>query len=141
MDLAIRLGMAQEADSELAGVPVLIVDDEQASARIIAATLETHGCETRIARSADEAVALLAPFGPRAIVLDLVLPQLSGLVLAEQLARDPATRGIPIIATSQFRAEDAGRLARDVGCADYVRKPIDPSSFARLLLGHIHRNK
>jgi putative two-component system response regulator len=133
--------MAQDAEPELAGVPVLIVEDEQASARIIAASLETHGCETRIARSAEEAVALLARFGPRAIVLDLVLPQLSGLVLAEQLTREPATRDIPIIATSQFREEDAAPLARDVGCADYVRKPIDPSSFARLLLEHINRDK
>lgn len=119
----------------------MIVQDEQASARVIAATLETHGCETRIARSAEEAVALLVPFNPQAIVLDLVLPQLSGLVLAEQLTRDPATRGIPIIATSRFSAQDAADVARNAGCVEYVRRPIDPSSFARLLREHLERTK
>lgn len=133
--------MARDVDSGLANVPVLIVEDEQASARILAATLETYGYETRIARSAQEAVALLAPFNPRAIVLDLVLPQFSGLVLAEQLTRDPATRGIPIIATSLFSAQDAADIARDAGCVDYVRKPIDPSSFAQLLRDHLDRSK
>jgi putative two-component system response regulator len=133
--------MPQDRDVDLAGVPVLIVQDEQASARVIATTLETHGCETRIARSAAEAVALLAPFSPRVIVLDLVLPQLSGLVLAEQLTRDPATGGIPIIATSLFSAQDAADIARDAGCVDYVRKPIDPSTFARLLRDHLERSK
>ena len=133
--------MARDVDSGLANVPVLIVEDEQASARTLAATLKTYGYETRIARSAQEAVALLAPFNPRAIVLDLVLPQFSGLVLAEQLTRDPATRDIPIIATSLFSAQDAADIARDAGCVDYVRKPIDPSSFAELLRDHIDRSK
>jgi CheY-like chemotaxis protein len=92
-------------------------------------------------RSAEEAVAMLRPFGPRAIVLDLILPQLSGLVLAEQLTQDPATRDIPIIATSLFSAQDAAEIARDAGCVEYVRKPIDPSTFARLLRDHIDRSK
>ena len=141
MDLATHLRMALEAESDLAGIPVLIVQDEQASARIIAATLETHGCETRIARTAQEAVELLAPFSPRAIVLDLVLPQLSGLVLAQQLTRNPATRDIPIIATSLFSAQDAAGIARDAGCVEYVRKPIDPSSLALLLRDYLERSK
>ncbi len=133
--------MPRDIDADLAGVPVLIIQDEPATARVIATTLETHGCQTRIARSAEEAIALLAPFSPRLIVLDLVLPQLSGLALAEQLTRDPATGDIPIIATSLFSAQDAADIARDAGCVDYVRKPIDPSTFARLLRDHLGRAK
>jgi CheY-like chemotaxis protein len=123
--------MAQ--DSNIGSIPVLIIEDEEASAKLIASTLETHGYETRIAASAEEAKILLAPNPPRAIVLDLVLPELSGLVLAEQLRQNPATRDIPIIATSLFSAQDAAQIARDAGCDEYVRKPIDPDSFARLL--------
>ena len=133
-----RLGvMAKESDVNLAGVPVLIVEDEEVTARFIAATLETCGCDTKIAHSAEEAMALLAPFAPRAIVLDLVLPQLSGLMLAEQLKQNPATRDIPIIATSRFSAQDAAQIALDAGCVDYIRTPIDPESFARVLRDHI----
>jgi len=133
--------MARDTDADLAGIPVLIVQDEQVTAKIIATSLEACGCETRIAASAEEAIALLVPFAPRAIVLDLVLPQLSGLVLAEQLKQDPTTRDIPIIATSIFSTQDAAQIARDAGCADYVRKPIDPDSFARMLRDHIDRMK
>jgi len=132
--------MAREA-ADLGSIPVLIIEDEEASAKLIASTLETHGYETRIAASAEEAMAAMTPSPPRAIVLDLVLPRLSGLVLAEQLKQDPATRDIPIIATSLFSAEDAAHLAREAGCADYVRKPIDPESFARLLRDHLERLK
>ena len=133
--------MGRDADTELGSIPVLIIEDEEASAKLIASTLETHGYETRIAASAEEAMVAMTSLPPRAIVLDLVLPRLSGLVLAEQLKQDPATRDIPIIATSRFSEEDAGHIARDAGCADYIRKPIDPDTFARLLREHFERDK
>lgn len=133
--------MGREAGTELGSIPVLIIEDEEASAKLIASTLETHGYETRIAANAEEAMAAMTPLPPRAIVLDLVLPRLSGLVLAEQLKQDPATRDIPIIATSLFSEEDAAHIARDAGCADYIRKPIDPETFARLLREHFERHK
>jgi CheY-like chemotaxis protein len=115
----------------------LIVEDDDVSAKLIAATLESEGCETRRAASAEEALWILARFAPRAIVLDLVLPQMSGLVFAQLLKRDPATRDIVIIATSAFDEAEAGPLAHRVGCADYLRKPIDPISLPRVLLGHL----
>jgi CheY-like chemotaxis protein len=141
MDLATDNVMARDSARDIGSVPVLIIEDEEASAKLIAGTLETHGYDTRIAGTAEEAIALLAPFAPRAIVLDLILPQMSGLVLAEQLKEDPATRDIPIIATSEFSAQDAAQIARDAGCAYYVSKAIDPASFLRLLLDHLKRSK
>jgi CheY-like chemotaxis protein len=141
MNLAADPAMARDTDSDLAGLPVLIVQDEQITAKIIATSLGTFGCATKIAATAEEAIALLVPFAPRAIVLDLVLPQMSGLLLAEQLKQDPATRDIPIIATSVFSAQDAAQIAREAGCADYVRRPIDPDSFARMFCDHIDRLK
>lgn len=133
--------MAREIDPDLGSVPVLIIEDEEASAKLIASTLETHGYAPRIAANAEEAIALLDPFLPRAIVLDLVLPRLSGVMLAEQLKQVPEMRDVPIIATSPFSAQDAAHIARDAGCADYIRKPIDPDLFARLLRDHLERSK
>lgn len=129
--------MSRETDAELGSIPVLIIEDEEASAKLIASTLETHGYQTRIAGSAEEAITLMGPVPPRAILLELVLPELSGLVLAERLKQDPATRDIPIIATSRFSAHEAAQIARDAGCDDYLRKPIDPESFARMLREYI----
>lgn len=140
-DLAVDGSMATDADADLGSVPVLIIQDEEASAKLIASTLQTHGYEALIAANAEEAIALLDPFVPRAIVLDLVLPRLSGLVLAERLKKDPTTCDIPVIATSRFSSEDAAHIARDAGCVDYIRKPIDPDLFARLLRDHLARLK
>jgi len=133
--------MRRQPDPDLGSIPVLIIEDEEASAKLIASTLETHGYETRIAANAEEAIAAMNPLPPRAIVLDLVLPLMSGLLLAEQLKQDPATRDIPIIATSRFSEQDAAHIARDAGCADYIAKPIDPETFARLLREHFVREK
>jgi two-component system, OmpR family, phosphate regulon response regulator PhoB len=132
--------MASEPDAD-PGIPILIVEDEAATVKLMVRALETYGYEARVASSAEEAMSLMVPFNPRAIVLDLVLPRLSGLMWAEQLRRDPATRDVPIIATSRFSDEDAGRLARDAGCAHYFRKPIDPASLARLVRDHLARAK
>ena len=132
--------MARDALAEIDAVPVLIVENEEVSAGLIASILETHGYETRIAANAEEAMALLDPFVPRAIVLDLVLPRLSGVMLARRLKMDPEMRDVPIIATGPFSAQDAAHIARDAGCADYVRKPIDPDRFTRLLRDHLERS-
>ena len=133
--------MARAADPELARATVLIVEDEQATANLIATTLETHGYATRVAASAEEAIALVFPVPPGAIVVDLVQPQMSGLLLVAQLKTDPATRDIVIIATGPFSPQDAAHIARDAGCATYVRKPLDAASFVGLLREHLERTK
>jgi two-component system, cell cycle response regulator DivK len=125
------------ARSQLAGLPVLIVEDDAASAKLVAVVLQTEGCVTRIARSAEEALAVIETFSPRVIVLDLILPRMSGLLLAERLKKGPATRDIPIIAVSAFNGPETVRIAESAGCAAYIRKPIDPIALPQLLLSHL----
>jgi len=121
----------------LAGVPILIVDDDAASAKLVAVTLSAEGCRTLVAGSADEALAVLPDFAPRAIVLDLILPRMSGLLLAQQLKANPATRDIVLIAMSAFNGAETELIARAAGCVAYLRKPIDAIALPQLLLNHL----
>lgn len=115
----------------------MIVEDDPPSSRLLSVVLNTEGCDTRSASTAEGALAVLQEFTPRAIVLDLVLPQMSGLLLAQRLKAEAATRDIVIIAVSAFNGPEAVRVALAVGCAAYVRKPIDAIAFPQLLLSHL----
>jgi CheY-like chemotaxis protein len=129
--------VSSAAYPSLAGVRVLIVDDDPPSAKMLSVALAAEGCEARIATSAEEAMAVLASFEARAIVLDLVLPRMNGLVLASMLKQDPATRDAVIIATSAFNGPEVATTARQAGCAAYLLKPLDPISLPKLLVAHL----
>lgn len=113
----------------LRGLRVLVVDDDPASAKLLAVVLGGEGCEVRTAASAEEASQALPEFGPAVIVVDLVLPLMGGLVFAEQVKADPKTAAIVIIAVSAFNGRPTEQAALAAGCAAYFRKPIDPLQF------------
>ncbi len=121
--------------AELRGITVLVVDDDPANAKLMLAVLHAEGCDVRTVGSAEDALKLLEVFKPRFIVLDLVLPVMSGLVLAHKLKTRSSTKDIVIVAVTAFDGPGAARAARDVGCDAYLPKPIDTQSFAK----HLHR--
>jgi CheY-like chemotaxis protein len=118
----------------LSGLSALVVDDDAASAKLAAVVLRGEGCEVGIARNAEEALATLATFRADFIVLDLILPLMSGLLLAQRLKADPATRGLVILALTVFNGPEAERAALAAGCSAYFRKPIEPLSFPQRVL-------
>lgn len=112
---------------------MLIIDDDQASARLVGAVLAGPQWELRTAGSAEDALVALETFRPDAIVLDLVLPLMSGLLLTQQLRTRPAFQGTVIVAVTAFNGPEARRLALEAGCTAYVKKPIDALAFADTL--------
>lgn len=119
--------------SELAGVPVLIVDDDAASAKLLSVTLGGEGCEVRSVRSAEDALVVLRVFKPRVIIIDLILPLMSGWLFAQRLKADTKHDGVVLIAVTAFNGVEAERVARQSGFSAYVRKPVDPIAFAQLV--------
>jgi CheY-like chemotaxis protein len=87
--------------------------------------------------SGEEAMGLLETFHPRAIVMDLILPRMSGLLLLQQIKAQPSTRDIVVIAVSVVDDPATERLVRAAGCAAYIRKPIDIHTFAEIVAGHL----
>jgi hypothetical protein len=140
MVLAMAEGMATSSTHgtppPLASLPVLVVDDDAASAKLVAVILRGEGCDVRIAVHAEDALAQLRTFRPRLIVLDLVLPMMSGLLLAQQLKAKPETRDIVLLAVTVFNGPETAQMALAAGCSAHIHKPVDPDAFIQLVLIH-----
>lgn len=121
----------------LANVRALVVEDDPASAKLLALVLRDEGCDVTVAASAEAALVALETSIPHIIVLDLVLPLMSGLLLAQQLRARPDTAKVPIIAVSAFNGNEVERAALAAGCAVYIRKPIDALSFPQFLRAYL----
>lgn len=105
--------------------PILIVDDHPTNIKLLAFLLSSKGYEVRTAASADEALATLAGWKPRLILMDIQLPGMDGLTLTRLLKADPATSSIPIIAATAYAMKGDEERALEAGCSGYITKPID----------------
>lgn len=103
---------------------VLVVEDEAALQQLLAYNLGRAGFAVGQAMDGDAAATMIAEHLPDLIILDWMLPWVSGLELCRQLRRRPATAQVPIIMLTA-RTEEADRLrGLDTGADDYVTKPF-----------------
>ena len=106
---------------------ILVVEDEAALVELLRYNLEEEGFRVSAAADGEAALAAVAEDKPDLIVLDLMLPLISGLEICRQLRRRPETRGLPIIMLPA-RGEESDRIrGLDSGADDYVTKPFSPS--------------
>ena len=106
---------------------VLIVEDESALTALLRYNLEREGFDVDEAIDGEEALLTVAEQPPDLIVLDWMLPKLSGIEICRQLRRRPETRTTPIIMlTAKTEASDRVR-GLDSGADDYVTKPFSPA--------------
>lgn len=103
---------------------VLIVDDSEDSAKLLAYDLHDMGYEVSTAFSGDECIVTAANRSPDIILLDMRMPGLSGLETLENLKRLTETQDIPVIMISASSADDSVIKALDKGADDYVSKPV-----------------
>ena len=121
----------------MAGEPILIVDDNAVNLKLVRVLLAAEGFEVRTAMDAEEAMAVMADFTPRLILMDLQLPGMDGLELTRRLKADPAKKQIVILAVTAYAMKgDEGR-ALAAGCDGYVTKPIDTRTLAGVIAGHL----
>jgi len=128
---------ARAATVDLRGVRVLIVEDDPTSARVLVAELDLRGCELRVAHSAEEALATLQLFPAQVLVVDLVLPGMSGLILARLVTTDPAHRDTVVVALSFLDGSGTERLVTESGCVAFLHKPVDADNLARIIAHHL----
>jgi len=106
---------------------ILIVEDEAPLQKLLGYNLEAAGFAVAQAYDGEEALTLIAEREPDLILLDWMLPQLSGLELCRRLRRRPETAHIPIIMLTA-RGEEPDRLrGLETGADDYVTKPFSPA--------------
>jgi len=118
------------AGASLAPRTVLVVDDDAPLRALCRAALGEAGFRVLEAADGDEALELIARDRPDLILLDVMMPRLSGWAVAAELLAEPATGEIPIIFISG-RREAADRLrAQELRASGYVTKPFDPAGLA-----------
>lgn len=104
---------------------VLLVEDEPAQREVLAYNLESEGFDVRHAENGEEAMLLVAEAKPDLIILDWMMPIMSGLEVCRQIKTRPDTRGIPIIMLSARSEEVDAVRGLDTGADDYVIKPYN----------------
>jgi len=112
---------------------VVIADDNPDAAETLSMLLRMAGHDTRTAGDGKAALALCAEFRPHVALLDLGMPGLSGLELAEMLRADPAHAGMMLVALTGWGLNENQQLAREAGFDRYFTKPVDPDTLLLML--------
>ncbi len=112
---------------------ILVVDDHELNVALLERLLELDGHEVRAAGSLADAERALAEEQPAMIVLDLNLPDGSGLELTRKLKSHPVTASIPILACTAGVMPADEHEALEAGCDAYVSKPIDLRRFQTIV--------
>lgn len=116
---------------------ILVVEDNALNMKLLNDVLEAYGYAVMSTGSGAAAIDLARQYRPDLILMDLQLPDLSGLVVTRRLKADAATRDIPVIAVTAFAMAGDEKRALDHGCDAYVAKPIVLRDFLNLVAGFI----
>src|SRR5438128_959961 len=126
----------------LAGREVLVVEDEGATQELMRAVVEDLlGGRARICSDGEQCLQLARERTPALVLLDLMLPGLSGWEVARRLRQDPRTASVPIIAVSALARSQEREAALHAGCDAYLAKPFTPDELARLVAITLHQGQ
>ena len=110
---------------------VLIVEDNDLNMKLFNDLLEAHGYNTLKTRDGVEALKMAREHRPDLILMDIQLPEISGLEVTKWLKEDDSLRAIPVIAVTAFAMKGDEEKIRSGGCEAYIAKPISVASFLR----------
>ncbi len=104
---------------------ILIADDNQANVELLEAYLVDIDCEVELAYDGQQALDKAAEFGPDLILLDVMMPKLSGFEVCERLKNDPKTSRIMILMVTALNELGDIERAVDAGTDDFLTKPVN----------------
>ena len=120
---------------------VLLVEDEPAQRAVLSYNLEAEGFAVQTADNGEDAMLLIAESAPDLILLDWMMPHVSGIEVCRRLRARPETRGIPIIMLSA-RSEEMDKVrGLETGADDYVIKPYSVAELMARLRAHLRRTR
>lgn len=118
---------------------ILLVDDHEQNLELLEAYLESLSGTVRMARDGAEALALVQQRKPDLILLDVMMPKLSGFQVCRKLKDDPATKGIKIIMVTALNEESDQARAVDSGADDFLSKPVNKVELLNRVRMHLGR--
>lgn len=116
---------------------VLIVEDNELNMKLFNDLLEARGYAVLQTRSGVEAVELVRKHMPDLILMDIQLPEVSGLQVTQWIKDDETLRHIPIIAVTAFAMKGDEEKIRQGGCEAYLSKPISVTHFLETVRNYI----
>ncbi len=120
---------------------ILIVDDEPNMLRLLGLALDHEGYEIAVAQDADQAMAKVQSAVPDLIILDVMMPRVSGLELCQRLRQLPETSNVPIIMLSA-KGEVADKIAGlKIGADEYIVKPVDMAEMVARVAALLERTR
>jgi two-component system cell cycle response regulator DivK len=108
---------------------ILIVEDNDLNLKLFKDLLEAHGYETLEIKDGVDAVNVVKRHRPSLILMDIQLPEISGLDVTKKIKADKEIADIPIIAVTAFAMKDDEEKILRAGCQAYISKPISIVSF------------
>ena len=112
---------------------VLIVEDNELNMKLFQDLLEVHGIKTVQTKNGNEAMELARAEMPDLILMDIQLPEISGLDVTKLLKQDDELKHIPVIAVTAFAMKGDEEKIREGGCEDYISKPISVTNFLEII--------
>ena len=116
---------------------VLIVEDNELNMKLFHDLLEAHGFDTVQTREGKKAFDMAREHKPDLIIMDIQLPEISGLEITRQLKEDDELKSIPVIAVTAFAMKGDEKKIREGGCEDYISKPISVGLFMAAVKNHL----
>jgi two-component system cell cycle response regulator DivK len=107
----------------------MIVEDNELNMKLFHDLLEAHGIDTVQTRDGRNVLALAREHKPDLILMDIQLPEVSGLDVTKWLKDDDELKAIPVIAVTAFAMKGDEQKIREGGCEDYISKPISVTRF------------
>jgi two-component system cell cycle response regulator len=107
------------------GCTVLLVDDNEQNLELLHAYMEDLGCKLTTARDGVEALESVAAGAPDLILLDVMMPRMSGFQVCSRLKGNPATKAIPIVMVTALNEVSDVERAVESGADDFLTKPVN----------------
>jgi len=110
---------------------ILIVEDNELNMKLQNDLLRAHGYDTLQSVDGKDALSLAREHNPDLIIMDIQLPEVSGLEYTKMLKADDALRDIPVLAVTAFAMKSDKEKCLEAGCDGYIAKPISAPHFLK----------
>jgi two-component system alkaline phosphatase synthesis response regulator PhoP len=125
MNDRLELSDADLSETDLASATLLLVDDNQQNLELMQAWLEPLGCRLEMAHDGQEAIDAAGRVHPDVVLLDVMMPRMSGFEACRRLKDAPATRDAVVIMVTALNEVGDFERAVESGCDDFLTKPVN----------------
>ena len=132
-DFIVKKNMVPLIHNRSSSKRILIVDDDAQVQKLLTVMLSSKKYKTETASSGFEAGAKVVKFKPDLIILDLIMPEMSGFEVCRQIKKDPETSHIKILAFTGYDSKESRDRIMEAGADDYMVKPVEKD----VLLQHV----